>query len=490
MTMEKRMKRLSHPSLLLSAHGLRPTVYCPLPAACCPLPSAYCPLPSAYRPLPSAYCPLPAAYCPLPAAYCLLLAAICLLPSASLAQCGPGGCCPGGQCDVAPWPFDAEQPPIRQTDAPLLRNASQRGRYASAVRIQTLDRDGRRSFGSGVAIRWGDRLVILTARHVVGAAHKIWARGRTKYQEVGVLRTDPTWDVAALVPSPRVAPDEFAPAELAWRETGHPAAGDPLESCGFGPDGRLAVNRGRFLGYRAALGDRSAADWLALSGAARAGDSGGPVFNTQGQVIGVLWGTDNHEVVATQCGRLHVFLREALGEPRGAANAQASSSNVQERRDKEQSPATNRQAAMANDRAPSSKVQASMFNVSADDREAAVEAASADTRRSQLVAVNFPNRPGFLGSGQPVLNPERPSLLPICCPRPPVSAPVPSVIVQSDPAISSIDRKMDVVIQNTTPPPAKPDAAEATPLNPLVLLAVIAACVALGFVIYFATQKT
>jgi hypothetical protein len=54
-------------------------------------------------------------------------------------------------------------------------------------------------------------------------------------------------------------------------------------------------------------------DWMVITGYARGGDSGGPVFNQRGLVVGVLWGTDGQEVVCVQPGRLHLVLQAAIG---------------------------------------------------------------------------------------------------------------------------------------------------------------------------------
>ena len=48
-----------------------------------------------------------------------------------------------------------------------------------------------------------------------------------------------------------------------------------------------------------------------MSGPARRGDSGGPIFNDRGRVVGILWGTDGKTVIGVQAGRLHVALEEA-----------------------------------------------------------------------------------------------------------------------------------------------------------------------------------
>ncbi len=47
---------------------------------------------------------------------------------------------------------------------------------------------------------------------------------------------------------------------------------------------------------------------LELSGSARFGDSGGPVFNRRYELVAVLFGTNGRVVDATFCGRVRRFL--------------------------------------------------------------------------------------------------------------------------------------------------------------------------------------
>ncbi len=84
-------------------------------------------------------------------------------------------------------------------------------------------------------------------------------------------------------------------------------------SCGYGPDGQLACNSGLFIGYkRSTQAIHGPDDWMEISGHARGGDSGGPIFNDQGRVVGVLWGTDGDHVVGVQAGRIHKLLDEPV----------------------------------------------------------------------------------------------------------------------------------------------------------------------------------
>jgi methyl-accepting chemotaxis protein len=60
-----------------------------------------------------------------------------------------------------------------------------------------------------------------------------------------------------------------------------------------------------FNGYRGTAG--GVHQTLEVQGSARQGDSGGPIFNAQGELAGVLWGTDGSTTVGSYNGRICQF---------------------------------------------------------------------------------------------------------------------------------------------------------------------------------------
>ena len=195
---------------------------------------------------------------------------------------------------------------------PAWRYEEATGYRAAVVRIYCQDDARTRSIGSGTLVRWGEHLVVLTARHVVKDAERIVVELCTKRTHVArVLKVDATWDCAVLELEGQ--PVGVTPAEIEFGPSALQRDGDKLESCGYGADGQLACNTGLFLGYkRSGTCPQGPDDWMAISGHARQGDSGGGVFNAHGRLVGVLWGTDGKEVVCVQAGRLHVLLQTAV----------------------------------------------------------------------------------------------------------------------------------------------------------------------------------
>ena len=99
-----------------------------------------------------------------------------------------------------------------------------------------------------------EKIVVLTARHVIADAKKIVVElFNKKTYKARVLKVDAVWDCAVLELDGK--PDGVRRRKSSLAQEAMQREGDRLESCGYGPDGRLAVNTGLFLGYKRSTRD-------------------------------------------------------------------------------------------------------------------------------------------------------------------------------------------------------------------------------------------
>jgi S1-C subfamily serine protease len=141
--------------------------------------------------------------------------------------------------------------------------------------VQVLTGNGR---GSGVSTAAG----VLTAAHVVDqATHVELITNTGTHVGAKVVRTDPTRDLALLAPDVAIPPAELENA-AAQRQ------GDEVLALGYalGMEGSSTLTRGLVSAIR--LNDRGI-DLVQTDAAVNPGNSGGPLVNMRGKVIGILY---------------------------------------------------------------------------------------------------------------------------------------------------------------------------------------------------------
>jgi S1-C subfamily serine protease len=168
----------------------------------------------------------------------------------------------------------------------------------SVVRVRGLggenepDKDVERSVGTGVVIL--DNGTILTNLHVVAGAKRlgvVFSDGMES--EATIVGTRPEHDLAVI----RTAsvPDDLVPATL--RSTADLRLGDEVVAVGFpfgiGPSVSSGVISGLRREYRSPEGKRLLTNLIQFDAAANPGSSGGPLFTTDGEVVGIVTGILN-----------------------------------------------------------------------------------------------------------------------------------------------------------------------------------------------------
>jgi hypothetical protein len=189
--------------------------------------------------------------------------------------------------------------------------------HPAVARIVVPESDGT-SYGSGTLVdARGEFGLVVTNWHVVEAARQeLWVEFADGFRSAGkLLKVDRDWDLAAIA---------------IWRPNGEPVAlakqaprpGDELVIAGFG-SGPFRAARGQCLQYVTPSLELPL-EMVQVTAAARNGDSGGPIFNTRGELAGVLFGTGEGVTSGSYCGRVNEFLASVLPKepPRPAATKQ------------------------------------------------------------------------------------------------------------------------------------------------------------------------
>lgn len=233
----------------------------------------------------------------LSAAFVVAIATLIWLPGTVVVMART---CPGGYCPMPNQGWRSPRPAVRPQPAVRPHPAVVRVGY----RIGALT-----SWGSGTIVdRRNGRAYVLTCWHIFrdgqGRAFIRLHDGRNCF--ANILRLDRRNDLAILeIVDPGIEPIKVADAA--------PQLGDQLSAAGHGK-GRYGVVQGQAHGYVKAEG-QAAAESLEMTGAARQGDSGGPILNQRGEVVAVLWGTNNRRIFGTYCPRIRLFLAWLLRRP-------------------------------------------------------------------------------------------------------------------------------------------------------------------------------
>ncbi len=167
--------------------------------------------------------------------------------------------------------------------------------------------------GSGVIVKYKGYLLVLTCSHVINGQRTLpFETSNGKTERAFVLYDDKEWDFAILSAT---GLRDLAWCELITRDIPF-KKGAPLYICGWGPQLKnFKIQSGTLLKYTRHPNRRgqTTGDFLMCEVDPRYGDSGGPIYNKDGRLVGLVSTRDgmNHGF-GPWAGRIGIGLNKAL----------------------------------------------------------------------------------------------------------------------------------------------------------------------------------
>ena len=244
----------------------------------------------------------------------LVCLACALAAGGARAESLPAGSVPAGDAAAAAsrpprlafWGWGQARNPTATWNPDLVADYLLTGQppHPAVARIVAPEDSGT-SLGSGVLVDVNrTQGLVLTNWHVIRDSRSaVLVQFPDGFQSAGtVVRWDEAWDLAAVVIwRPTATPVTIAAAA--------PVPGEPLTIAGFGR-GAYREQTGACTDYLAP-GSGYPKEFVELVATARQGDSGGPIFNAQRELAGVLFGQNEGRTIGSCSTRVRAFLASA-----------------------------------------------------------------------------------------------------------------------------------------------------------------------------------
>lgn len=224
---------------------------------------------------------------------------VCLNHNLARGQC-PGGVCPSGGCGNqgggnifgSDYPgYGYQQPQPQQQAVPP----------EAIVKVVASGKGNGQAIGSGTIIRLeGDVFVVLTCYHTFreGGSNAVVIFPSGTRANGTLFDYDADMDVAVVTLN---VPDNIVAYRIAPE---FPRQGETIWFGGYAQGVRYHVKRGAVIGYSGG----TTRHLLKVQGGSQLGDSGGPIINARGELVGVLAATDGSMTVGTVCTYVRGFL--------------------------------------------------------------------------------------------------------------------------------------------------------------------------------------
>jgi S1-C subfamily serine protease len=201
------------------------------------------------------------------------------------------------------------------TPPPAISSLVYQAILPSLVLIQTESENdnGENGFGVGAGVIINSQAAILTALHVVKDAEKIMVQFSDGTESPAVVVVEaPEMDIAVLAPA--IPPEAFVPATIG--SVGAMSIGDEVFAVGhpLGLAGSMSagVVSGFERTFKPSDGGPALDGLIQFDAAVNPGNSGGPLLNRYGQVVGIVTGLINPT-------KQNVFIGIGFAVPIGAA---------------------------------------------------------------------------------------------------------------------------------------------------------------------------
>lgn len=184
----------------------------------------------------------------------------------------------------------------------LIASVALAANHPAVCRVKAPESNGMCSYGSGSCVYSKDGYsLIITNHHVIedlGRNKQITVIFPSETKKAKLIGFDETYDLAALV-----VKGELPVLKMASKK---PIKGEVIILIGYASS-EYREARGKVNGFYTPR-EGLPLHWFSVDHPSRSGDSGGPMLNSKGELIGVLFGSNSKETIGTNSFKVELFI--------------------------------------------------------------------------------------------------------------------------------------------------------------------------------------